>query len=250
MFNEKHRYSTFALFLSLILLMEMILPAGGHGNALMLQPATRLTIHEAVLSEPLSPGTYDDIDSHLSYSGNWEVQTGVTGVSNGTLHVSNFLGDKVEFQFIGNELRIFFLTGPSQGSIRFTLDNDSYVIDEANSNIVYYEWVIAASNNYTHNVTITHEGGGPVNLDRVIVPAAPCTPNLGPQIFVDVPASHPYSQDIEILYAKGLTAGCSSNPLKYCPDQTMSPSASRRFHAAYQLRPGLCPELSCAYLHG
>ncbi len=41
-------------------------------------------------------------------------------------------------------------------------------------------------------------------------------------IFADVPDTHPYYQDIEILYANGLTAGCSTNPLKFCPDQVMN----------------------------
>jgi hypothetical protein len=40
--------------------------------------------------------------------------------------------------------------------------------------------------------------------------------------FADVPATHPYFNDIEILYANGLTGGCSTSPLKYCPDQTMN----------------------------
>jgi hypothetical protein len=40
--------------------------------------------------------------------------------------------------------------------------------------------------------------------------------------FADVPMSHPYYQDIEILYANGLTGGCSTSPLKFCPDQIMN----------------------------
>jgi hypothetical protein len=40
--------------------------------------------------------------------------------------------------------------------------------------------------------------------------------------FADVPLTHAYWQDIEILYANGLTAGCATNPLKFCPDQTMN----------------------------
>jgi mannan endo-1,4-beta-mannosidase len=39
--------------------------------------------------------------------------------------------------------------------------------------------------------------------------------------FADVPFSYPYWRDIEILVANGMTGGCSTNPLKYCPDQTM-----------------------------
>ena len=39
--------------------------------------------------------------------------------------------------------------------------------------------------------------------------------------FADVPQTHPYFNDIEILYANGLTGGCSTTPLKFCPDQIM-----------------------------
>ena len=39
--------------------------------------------------------------------------------------------------------------------------------------------------------------------------------------FADVPTTHPYYNDIEILYANGLTGGCSTTPLQFCPDQIM-----------------------------
>jgi CSLREA domain-containing protein len=39
--------------------------------------------------------------------------------------------------------------------------------------------------------------------------------------FTDVPASHPYFADIEILYANGYTGGCSISPLTFCPDKTL-----------------------------
>ena len=39
--------------------------------------------------------------------------------------------------------------------------------------------------------------------------------------FADVPFNYPYWRDIEILNSHGLTGGCSTNPLKFCPDQIM-----------------------------
>ena len=39
--------------------------------------------------------------------------------------------------------------------------------------------------------------------------------------FGDVPTSHPYFNDIEILYANGFTGGCSTSPLLFCPETTM-----------------------------
>jgi hypothetical protein len=41
--------------------------------------------------------------------------------------------------------------------------------------------------------------------------------NIRSQTFADVPPSHPYYQYIEALYAGGFTAGCGTNPLRYCP---------------------------------
>jgi hypothetical protein len=40
--------------------------------------------------------------------------------------------------------------------------------------------------------------------------------------FADVSLSHPYWDDIEVLYANGLTGGCGTAPLKFCPDQIMN----------------------------
>lgn len=44
----------------------------------------------------------------------------------------------------------------------------------------------------------------------------------GPQIFTDVPPSHWANDYIEAMYNCGYTAGCSSSPLKYCPDSKMT----------------------------
>jgi hypothetical protein len=47
--------------------------------------------------------------------------------------------------------------------------------------------------------------------------------------FADVPITHPYAEDIEILYANGLTGGCTTAPLKFCPDQIMDRAQSAVF---------------------
>jgi len=44
-----------------------------------------------------------------------------------------------------------------------------------------------------------------------------------------VPENHPYYNDIEILYANGYTAGCSTSPLNFCPDVSMSRAQSAVF---------------------
>ena len=99
----------------------------------------------------------------------------MAGVTGNTLHVSNTLGNTIKFLFIGNELRVFFQAGPSLGTIRLTLDSTSYVMNQASSSTQSYEWVLAASTNGTHTVTIAHDSGGAVNFDAIIVPVVPVT---------------------------------------------------------------------------
>ncbi|MEE9508677.1 MAG: alginate lyase family protein [Anaerolineales bacterium] len=47
--------------------------------------------------------------------------------------------------------------------------------------------------------------------------------------FDDVPLNHWAFEYIEILYQNGYVAGCSSNPLLYCPEQTMTRAESAVF---------------------
>jgi hypothetical protein len=41
-------------------------------------------------------------------------------------------------------------------------------------------------------------------------------------IFEDVPLSHPFVSWIEDLYSRGTTAGCATNPLRYCPENAVT----------------------------
>jgi len=56
------------------------------------------------------------------------------------------------------------------------------------------------------------------------LPAAQSAPT-----FADVPLDHPYYDEIEALYQAGYTAGCSSDPLMYCPETTMNRAESAVF---------------------
>jgi hypothetical protein len=55
-------------------------------------------------------------------------------------------------------------------------------------------------------------------------------PSAGPgATFVDVPPSHPYFNEIEALYRAGYTAGCGTDPLRYCPEAAMNRAESSVF---------------------
>jgi hypothetical protein len=129
---------------------------------------------------PFGPGTYDDTDSRFTFTGDWDRQTSVTGAYQNTLHVSGTLGNSVSFRFIGNELRIFFQAGPSLGSIRVRLDNNEYDMSQAGTSTELFEWVLSTTNAGTHTVTITHDRGGSVNFDSIVVPEVPVTPTITP----------------------------------------------------------------------
>lgn len=47
--------------------------------------------------------------------------------------------------------------------------------------------------------------------------------------FIDVPFDHPFHDEIETIYQAGYTAGCSTDPLMYCPEETMDRAESAVF---------------------
>jgi hypothetical protein len=70
-------------------------------------------------------------------------------------------------------------------------------------------------------------------------PSAPASAS-----FSDVPASHPFFREIEKLYAFGITRGCATSPLRYCPDGSVSRAEMAAFlERAY---PFAIPSEACA----
>jgi len=130
---------------------------------------------------PLQANTYEDSDYHIIYAGSWTIQSAVSGAYLNSLHVSSTIGNAATFQFIGQELRVFFQAGPSLGTIRINIDGTDYdPMDESNATTQTYEWVLPSVTNGTHAVTITHLSGGSVNLDYMIIPEVPVTPTMTP----------------------------------------------------------------------
>jgi len=56
-----------------------------------------------------------------------------------------------------------------------------------------------------------------------------CSESTPQPIFQDVPFDHPYHDEIVYLYEQGFTAGCSSSPLLFCPDQILNRAESAVF---------------------
>lgn len=130
----------------------------------------------SVSAAPLTPGTYDDVDSGLTYSpANAWLENNVGG----TLHVSSSPGSTISFRFIGTQLRIRYQAGSTLGQMEVIVDNVSETFSQSDGN---GDWPWPNSlTNVTHTVLIRHAGGGSVNLDQIIVlsPATP-TPTVTP----------------------------------------------------------------------
>jgi hypothetical protein len=151
-------------------------PTGGTpltGTPILLGTAT------ATLSSPVAANTYDDTDSRLAYSGSWVPRTNVSGAYQSTLHVSETVGSSVRFTFTGQEIQLFYQPGASLGIITTTFDDDTLGIQftQTQSNGV---WAYTLETAGTHTVVISHTGGGSVNIDRLVIPAATPTPTRSP----------------------------------------------------------------------
>ena len=150
-------------------------PAGGTqptGTPIRLGTAT------ATLSSPVAANTYDDTDSRLAYSGNWDPRTNVSGAYQSTLHVSNTVGNSVRLSFTGQEIQLFYQPDPSFGIILISFDDAQGIpFTQTQSNGV---WAYTLDTAGTHTVVISHTGGGSVNIDRLVIPGATPTPTRSP----------------------------------------------------------------------
>jgi hypothetical protein len=121
--------------------------------------------------------TYDDTDSRLNYSGSWVSQSGVSGAYQGSLHISNALGDAVSFTFSGTKIHFFYQAASSLGSVTIFIDGDTLgtVVSETQGG----EWAQTLESG-THSIVIKHTSGGSVNIDRFTIPAPTATPTRTP----------------------------------------------------------------------
>lgn len=136
----------------------------------LLTPSNPTATLASAAPPPLNAGTYDDVYPNLIYSGSWVPQTGVSSAYQSSLHVSSALttpGNSITFRFIGQEVRLFYQSGASLGVALVLLDGTQALLDQSNT---ANEFVLTATLPGTHTVSITHQSGGSINLDYVIIP--------------------------------------------------------------------------------
>jgi hypothetical protein len=147
------------------------------GPALFTNTPNVLTTSTATLSGTAVANMVDDTDSRLSYQGSWLPQTGVSGAYQSTLHVSSAAGSQVSFSFTGPEIHVFYQAGPSFGSITITIDGlGAPPLAQSQSETQFKEWISNSLTPGTHSIVITHQSGGSVNIDSLLVPTPTGTP--------------------------------------------------------------------------
>lgn len=139
---------------------------------------TRQATSTVTPGSPVAANTYDDTDSRLTYSGNWLPQTNVSGAYQGTLHISDSIGNFVSFTFIGDEIQLYYQAGASLGTVTITFDNETLgtQLSQAQGGV----WVYSLDTAGQHTVVITHSSGGSVNIDRLVIPGPTATPSRTP----------------------------------------------------------------------
>ena len=108
---------------------------------------------------------YDDTDQIFDYDINWEPQTGNANAYQGTLMVSDIIGNAVIFNFEGQQIIIGYLGGPDLGSITISIDDEEFLLDQSAGN----KWISPQLPNEEHFVILFHEEGDLINLDYVEV---------------------------------------------------------------------------------
>ena len=75
---------------------------------------------------------------------------------------------------------------------------------------------------YCPNQEVTRAQMAVFLLRGIAYPGAASPPPATGTVFADVPASYPLASWVEALYAAGITGGCGTNPLRYCPDASVT----------------------------
>jgi hypothetical protein len=121
---------------------------------------------------------------------------------------------------------VFTITNVADGKVAITIkdgiatDADGRVWDTGSSVVI-----ATAVPTQTQTPTASPSPTLTVTLAPSLTPTAAAAPLLKlpvTQTFGDVPPTHPYFAYIEALYRAGYTAGCSTSPLLYCPERSMT----------------------------
>ncbi|MEZ0395979.1 MAG: C1 family peptidase [Anaerolineales bacterium] len=127
---------------------------------------------------PLDPGTYENTNTNLLYTGPWQTYTG-SGPTNNTLHYSTTIGDDVIFQINGNRFSLTYTGFTNRGVAEIYVDGSLYAtLNQYNSSLAWQRtWSSGILPGAApHTIRIVHKTGAVVDLDAVTVTSIPALP--------------------------------------------------------------------------
>jgi hypothetical protein len=137
---------------------------------------------EVIENDPLVPGTYEDSDTKLSFTGAW-TQIDAAAASGGTLSYSLAPGNSVSLRFAGQQVSLVYTGYPNRGIMGVYIDGElAGLVDEYSENTAWQsQWDSPELSSVgPHALEFKHESGAVVELDAVIIAATP-VPTITPE---------------------------------------------------------------------
>jgi hypothetical protein len=137
----------------------------------------------ATISTAEPSTTFDDVDSVIGYTGNWVGQSGLANTYKNTLHISNTIGDAIQFTFYGERFQFIYQAGPTLGAVQIIVDEVPFILNQVANETGSGEWDSANLAAAYHTVTLTHISGGSINIDALVLfTLSTPTPTITPTI--------------------------------------------------------------------
>jgi len=120
---------------------------------------------------PVSPGTYENDEPNIVYTGNWTTWT-TANASGGSTRYSNDPAASATLTFTGRQVSLLFTRYTSRGNIQITIDGGTPVLlNQYGSGLTFKNrWDSPLMTTGTHTVKFSHPGGAKyIDLDAIII---------------------------------------------------------------------------------
>ncbi len=147
------------------------LSAGSHTLALVHAAGDYIDL-DAVTVFTSGSQTYDDIDSLITYSGDWRSLSGVLGGPlNGTGHYSTAAGASAALPFTGKRVKIIFTGSANRGGMEVKVDGDILATVTQNTAGLQFQqaWTSDPFTSGSHTLTLTNVGAATIDLDGIVI---------------------------------------------------------------------------------
>ncbi|MBN2385664.1 MAG: trypsin-like serine protease [Anaerolineales bacterium] len=130
-----------------------------------------ITVLNTAIPPPLPPGTHDNKNSSILYSGSWSAYTG-SGPYLNTLNYSSLVGSEAYFSINGNSFRLTYTANTNRGLARIYVDGALYqTINQNSASLAWQQsWTSGILPGPTpHTIRIVHDSGSTIDVDAIAV---------------------------------------------------------------------------------